>query len=165
MRYALGLTVTCALILAAPSDRPAAQTNSQPAALEAAEGPLKLSEKDRAAVIEAAVEAGTHQKTPKEFTPALGATVPSSVFQHAFKPEIVRKMPVLKEYWYAYLDREIVMIDAIKKKAVAIIPLPAKYVASGQTHHGAAEPAQSKGPDGASNTDSVPAYTSPETIR
>jgi hypothetical protein len=165
MKHALGLTAACALILAAPIDRPAAQTNSQPAALETTKDLPKLSEKDRAAVIEAAVGAGTHQKTPKGFTPAPGAPVPSSVFQHAFKPEIVREMPVLKHYWYAYLDREIVMIDSMQKKVVAVIPLPAKYLSGGQAHHGAAEPAEAKGPDGAGNTGSVPAYTSPETIR
>jgi hypothetical protein len=165
MKYALRLTAACAAILAAPIDRPAAQTNSPPAALEATRGLLKLSEQDSAAVIEAAVEAGTHQKTPKEFTPALGAPVPSSVFQHAFKPEIVREMPVLKHYWYAYLDREIVMIDSMQKKVVAVIPLPAKYLSGGQTNHGAAEPAESKGPDSAGPTGSVPAYTSPETLR
>jgi hypothetical protein len=164
MKYVLGLTIAGALILAAQIDRPAAQTNSEPVA--------QLSEHLKATVIKAAIEAKTHQKTPKEFTPAVGAPVPSSVFQHAFNPEITRAVPELKHYWYAYLDREIVLMDGLQKKVVALIPLPAKLVLGGQGNHGAAEPAgesepagKSKGEDRASTTGSVPAYTSPETIR
>jgi len=165
MKYALGLIAAGALILAAHIDRPAAQTDSHPTAFEAKKGPLKLSEQDKAAVIEAAVEAKSRQKTPKEFTPALGAPVPIQVYQHAFKPEIVHKMPVLKHYWYAYLNREIVLIDAMQKKVVAVIPLPAKLVSGGQAHQGAAEPARESKGDEASTTGSVPAATSPESIR
>src|SRR3954466_8151021 len=62
MKYALGLTAAVALILAAQIDRPAAQTNSQPA--------NQLSEQEKAVVIRAAVEAKSHQKTPKDFAPA-----------------------------------------------------------------------------------------------
>jgi hypothetical protein len=169
MKFALGLTVAVALILAPQIDQPAAQT--QPAALDATQGPLKLSEQDRATVIKAAVEAKSHQKTPKDFTPAVGAPVPRALYSHAFKPEVVRNVPTLKHYWYAHLDREIVLIDSMQKKVVAVIPLPANFVSGGQGNHGAAEPedesksARSKSKDGASTTGSVPAYTSPETIK
>jgi hypothetical protein len=160
MKYALGLLAAGALILAAEMDRPAAQT------IEVTIDSLKLSEQDKAAVITAAVEAKTHQKTPKEFTPAVGAPVPTALYRHAFKPEIARKVPALKQYWYAYLDREIVLIDSMQKKVVAVIPLPAKFVSGGQEHHGAAESAgESSGKDDASTTGSVPAYTSPESIK
>ena len=165
MKYVLSLTTACALILVAPMSRPFAQSSIPPAASKATHGQLNLSDTDKARVVEAAVQAETHQKTPKGFTPALGAPVPKSVFQHAFKPGIVGKMPVLKHYWYAYLDREIVIIDAMQKEVVQVIPLPAKYQSGDQTHHGAAEPANSKGPSGAGPTGSVPAYTSPEHIR
>jgi hypothetical protein len=166
MKYVLVLTAAGALILAAQMDRPVAQTGSPPVAGEATKGPLKLSEQDKAAVIEAALDAKSRQKTPKDFTPAVGASVPKTVYQHGFKPEVVLKMPVLKHYWYAYLDREIVLIDSLQKEVVAVIPLPAKLVSGDPEHHGAAESAgEPKGKAGTSSTDSVPAYTSPETIK
>jgi hypothetical protein len=88
------------------------------------------------------------------------------VYVHTFNPEITRKVPTLKHYRYSYLDREIVLIDG-QEEVVAVIPLPAKYVPGSQGHHGAAEPAgeSSKDKDGGSPTGSVPAYTSPETIK
>jgi len=166
MKTALVLTAAGALILVAVQiDRPVAQTNSQPAAREATKGPLELSEQDKAAVIEAALDAKSHQKTPKDFTPTVGASVPRSVFLHGFKPDVVGKVPALKEYWYAYTDAEIALVDALQTTIVAVIAIPAPAVSTGQGDHGAAEPAKAKGKDGVGNAGSVPAYTSPETIR
>jgi hypothetical protein len=165
MKYAFRLTAACALILAVQVDQPTAQINSQPAAREATKAPLQLSEQEKAAVIKAALEAKSHQATPKGFTPAVGAAVPKALFIHGFKPEIAREVPALKHYWYAFLDQEIVLVDAIKTKVVAVVSLPAKFVSGGQPDHGAAEPAESRSKDGATNAGSVPAYTSPESIR
>ena len=163
MKFTLCLTVAVALMLAAQIDRPAAQT-SQPAA-QATKGPLQLSEQDKAAVIKAAHEAKSHQQTPKAFTPAVGVSVPNTIYQHAFKPEITLAMPALKHYWYAYLDREIVLIDAMQKEVVVVIPLPANLVTHNKVDQGAVEPADTKNKDGASPAGSVPSHTSPETIR
>jgi hypothetical protein len=175
MKCALSLTAAVIMVLATPIDRPAAQTSSQPAAQDATKGPLNLSEQQKAAVIQAAIGAKTHQKTPEGFTPAVGASVPHTVFDQAFNPEITREMPILKIYWYSYLDREIVLTDGIKKQVVAVIPLPAKYMIEDQKNQGAAEPATtesakpatsvSKDKDAAGPTGSVPAYTSPETLK
>lgn len=161
MKRTLGLIAAGTLISALQAGQPAAQTNSQTAARE----PLALSEQDKQAVIMAVIEAKSHQKTPKEFTPAVGASVPKAVFIHGFNPSVARAIPTLKQHWYAYLDREIVLIDAMQKKVVAVLPLPTSFVTEGRQHHGAAEPAGSKNEHGAGNTESVPAYTSPETIR
>ena len=166
MNYALVLTAAGALILAAQMNQSFAQTSSEPAAPEATKSPLKLSEQEKAAVIRAVFEAKSHQETPKQFTPAVGASVPKEVYVHGFNPEIARQVPVLKQYWYAYLSREVVLIDGLQTKVVAVIPLPTPSESVGQGHNGAAEPAsESKNKDGASSTESVPAYTSPETIK
>jgi hypothetical protein len=158
MKFTLVLIAAGALTLAAHIDQPAAQTNSSAVA--------QLSDQHKEVVVRAAIEAKSHQKTPKEFTPAIGASVPSSVYVHGFTPEISGELPLLKQYWYAYLDQEVVLIDGLQTKVVAVIPLPAPSASVGQSHHGAAEPAgESKPQDGAKNTDSVPAYTSPETIK
>jgi hypothetical protein len=161
MKRALGLTVAGALMLGVQVGRPAAQVNSQVDASE----PLKLSEQDKTRVIMAAIEAKSRQKTPKEFTPAVGASVPKTVYLHAFKPEITGEVPALKRHWYAYLNREIVLIDAARSKVVAVIPLPEKFMSDDQQHQGAAEPAGSKNKYGGGNTESVPSHTSPESIK
>jgi hypothetical protein len=142
--------------LAAHIDRPAAQ-NTEPAA--------QLSEPEKTAIITAVLEAKSHQKTPKDFSPTIGASVPKSVFIHGFKPEIAERIPELKQYWYAHTDEGIVLVDASQTKVAAVIPIP-QSVTTGQGHHGAAEPAdKSRSDNGASNAESVPAYTSPETIK
>jgi hypothetical protein len=167
MRYTLALAVAAGLLLMAQTDRPVAQTTNELAADQVAKvpPPLTLSEQDKAAVIQAALDAHSHQNTPKDFTPADGAPVPSSVYQHNFKPELAHDIPVLKHYSYAYLDREVVLINPLLKKVVAVIPLPAHLVSSGQQDQGAAESEKEPKSGGASSTDSVPAYTSPETLR
>ncbi len=168
MRYALVLAAAAGLIFAAQTDRPAAETTNELAAdqVTKAPPPLTLSGQDKAAVIKAALDARSHQNTPKDFTPAVGEPVPSSVYQHNFKPELTHDMPVLKHYSYAYLDREIVLIDSLQKKVAAVIPLPAHLVSRGQQQHqGAAESEKEPKSGGKSSTDSVPAGTSPETLR
>jgi hypothetical protein len=170
MKYAIVPATAGALMLAAAAiDVSPAQTSDQtipPRALEATKAPLKLSEQDKAAVIRAAMDAKSRQKTPKDFTPEVGATVPKALYLHAFKPEVVGEIPALKQYDYAYLDKEIVLINSLQKKVVEVIPLPEKYVSGDPEHHGAAD-SEKTAPQGdrASTTGSVPAYTSPETIK
>jgi hypothetical protein len=157
MRYALSLMAAGALLFAAQTARVEAQMNIQPA--------QQLTEQEKTVVVMAAIDAKSHQKTPKDFTPAVGAPVPKSLFIHGFKPEVAGKVPALKQYWYAFTDAEIALVDALARKVVAVLPLPVASVPSGQNDHGAAEPANAKGKDGMGNAGSVPAYTSPETIR
>lgn len=86
---------------------------------------VNLSDQQRQMVIDAIVDRKSHQATPKEFKPEMGASVPRTVDVHAMPPKIVSDLPALKEYMYAHLDKEIVILDAIEKKVVALIPLPA----------------------------------------
>lgn len=140
----------------------AAQTTGAPAAAEAEAHPVTLSEEQKQAVINAAVSAKSRQKTPKEFSPSVGATVPKEVYLHGFQPHETQKTPFLKEYTYAFLDRSVVLVGGPKNKVVAVVPLPEKLVAKDEAHHGAAEAssASAKG-----NADSVPSHTSPESIK
>jgi hypothetical protein len=92
---------------------------------EAKKPPLDLTEEQKKVVIEAVVERKAHQPSPKEFKPELGATVPRAVDIHSMPPRLATEVPVLKEYMYAHLDHDIVIVDALHKKVVALIPLPA----------------------------------------
>lgn len=108
----------------------------------------------------------SHQKTPENFAPRVGEDVPKSLYLHSFKPEVAQAAPILKEYLYAYLDREIILVDGLRNKVVSLVPLPEQYVTTDQQRHGAAEPGTAEGvADHSGPTGSVPAYTSPETIR
>jgi hypothetical protein len=156
MKYALSLIVAGVLTFGAHIGRPAAQ-NTEPAA--------QLSEQQKAAIVTAVLEAKSHQKTPKDFAPAVGASVPKSLFIHGFKPEITARIPELKQYWYAHTDEGIILVDASQTIVAAMIPI-SQSATTAQGHHGAAEPADKSRTDtGSSNADSVPAYTSPETIK
>ena len=98
---------------------------------EAQKPTLDLSEEQRKAVITEILERKAHQATPKEFKPELGASVPRDVDVHGMPPKLVTDIPELKEYAYAHLDREIVIVDALHKKVAALIPLPENLAHSG----------------------------------
>jgi hypothetical protein len=123
------------------------------------EAPVTLSNDQSQAVIDAAVSAKSRQKTPKAFSPTLGAKVPKEVYLHAFRPEITQKVPFLKEYWYAFLDREVILVGGSKSKIAAVVDLPQELIVSEQPHQGAVE-AKDREPAA-----SVPSHTSPETIK
>jgi hypothetical protein len=142
-----------------------AQSTDAPSAVEATGNPIALTEAQKQAVINAAVSAKSRQKTPKEFSPTVGATVPKEVYLHGFRPDEARKDPLLKRFTYAFLDREILLVGGPKSKIVAVVPLPEELVAGEQAHQGAAEASTRNTKGGASPTDSVPSHTSPETIK
>src|SRR6185312_16898163 len=79
------------------------QSISVPSTETKAKGiPITLSDDQKQAVIDAAVSANSRQKTPKAFSPTLAAIMPKGVYLHAFRPETTQKVPLLKEYWYAF---------------------------------------------------------------
>jgi hypothetical protein len=91
---------------------------------EAQKPALDLTDEQKKAVIEAVVERKAYQPGSKDFKAELGATVPRTVEIHSMPPRLATEVPVLKEYMYAHLDREIVIVDALQKKVVGLIPLP-----------------------------------------
>jgi hypothetical protein len=140
---------------------PSTNTEAKSTNTEAKENKVALSEEQKQAIIDAAVLAKSRQKTPKEFSPSVGAIAPKEVYLHGFKPTVTQNTPLLKEYSYAFLDREVVLVGP-KREVVALIALPEKLVAGEQSHQGAAE---ASGANGKGNADSVPSHTSPESIK
>lgn len=118
----------------------------------------QFSEMERQVVVDAAVQAKSRQKTPKGFSPNLGGEVPREVNGHGFQPEVVVKLPVLKEFQYAYLDREIILINALEKKIVAVVPLPAQLISETTGEGGATNPDPA-------DPEKAKAYTSPQTTK
>jgi hypothetical protein len=98
----------------------------------AQKGSLQLSTEQRQSVIDAVAQLDTHQPTPKEFKAAEGESIPPTLFVHALPQPLTEKLPVLKEYMYAHLDREIAIIDAHAKKVALLIALPENLVMTGK---------------------------------
>jgi hypothetical protein len=161
MRFLVALVLSFGLASSAVG-----QTTGAPGVnAQTKEDAITLSEQQKQAVIDAAVTAKSRQKTPKEFSPSVGATVPKEVYLHGFRPEDTQKTPLLKEYSYAFLDREIVLVGGSKSKVVAVLTLPEKLVAVDQAHQGAAEAGSQNSQSGKPPAASVPSHTSPESIK
>src|SRR5215216_7539797 len=92
---------------------------------------LDFSEAQRQTIVDAVLRQDSHQATPKEFKPAMGGEVPPAVNIHGLPRPLVYEIPALKEYMYAHLDHEIVIVDAQGKKVAALIPLPDNRAHSG----------------------------------
>ena len=105
---------------------------------------VNLSDQQKQTVIDAIVDRKSHQATPKEFKSEVGADVSSKVDLHAMPPKVVSDVAALKDYMYAHLDREIVIVDAMDKKVVALLPLPANLARESKPEGGAAASADSK---------------------
>jgi hypothetical protein len=92
---------------------------------------LNLNDKQRQAVLDAVAREDTHQATPKDFRAEVGAKIGAGVNLHALPRPLVYEIPRLKEYTYANLDRNIVIIDPLAKHVVEVIPLPPDLAYSG----------------------------------
>ena len=117
-------------LLTAPAFSPAfAQDNVrsdktvQPHDLEAAKRPpLKVDDKQQAAIREGLVAEHTQQKTPDGFQPKVGDALPKIMKVDVMPQELTRREPSLKEYGYAKTASDILLLDPMSKKIVAVIP-------------------------------------------
>jgi hypothetical protein len=84
--------------------------------------PLQLNDQDRAAIQNALVAEQTQQKAPKDFKPQVGATPPKGIKIDVMPQALARELPVLKEYGYAKTASDILVIDPMSKRIVAVMP-------------------------------------------
>ncbi len=84
---------------------------------------LQLSDADQKAIIDDVLPLGQRQSTPKDYKAEVGSAVPKAIQVEAFQPVFEQKMPMLKNFMYAHLDKEIVLIDALQLKTAAVVPL------------------------------------------
>jgi hypothetical protein len=64
----------------------------------------------------------TQQKAPKDFKPQVGATPPKGIKIDVMPQVLARQLPVLKEYGYSKTASDILVIDPMSKRIVAVIP-------------------------------------------
>jgi hypothetical protein len=86
-------------------------------------GPLTLTEPEKQAILKAVEPQDTHDKLPDGFQGQVGAKVPTQkkLPVHPLPQSLFADYPALKEYRYAKLDRQVLIIDP-GSVVVAAIP-------------------------------------------
>lgn len=84
--------------------------------------PAQLSDEQRDAIQKALVAVHTQQKAPKDFNPQVGQVLPKPLKIDTWPQDLVRKQAALKEYGYAKTAKNILVLDPLNKKIVAVIP-------------------------------------------
>src|SRR6185437_5103096 len=71
--------------------------------VQAQRPPLKLDDKQRATIANALATENTEQKTPPNFQPKIGDTIPLSMTVDVLPQDLVKSEPSLEPYGYAKL--------------------------------------------------------------
>jgi hypothetical protein len=85
--------------------------------------PLQLTDPQRQQVLQAVVAENSDDKLPADFQPANGAQVPSQqkLPLHPLPRPLVYQIPVLKQYYYAKLSSNVLIVDPMTRKIVDVI--------------------------------------------
>ena len=80
---------------------------------------LQLSEAQRQQVLQAVTAKNTDDKVPADFKPANGAKVPSQkkLPLHPLPQPLVYQVPALKQYYYAKLPSNVLIVDPVTGKS------------------------------------------------
>ncbi len=90
--------------------------------VEAKRPPLQLNTTQSAAIEEALETENTEQKTPPNFQASTGEAVPASMSVDVMPESLIQREPSLKQYGYAKLPKDILVIDPLKKTIIAVLP-------------------------------------------
>jgi hypothetical protein len=95
--------------------------------------PLQLSDQQRTAIQDGLETENTQQKTPPNFEPKVGEALPGSMTVDAMPLPLIQREPSLKQYGYAKVSKDVLVIDPMKKTIVAVIPLKVPTVGKAET--------------------------------
>ncbi len=84
--------------------------------------PLQLNEQQRTAIEDALETENTEQKVPPKFEPKVGETIPLTMKLDVMPEPLIQREPSLKQYGYAKLPKNVLVIDPMKKTIIAILP-------------------------------------------
>jgi hypothetical protein len=84
--------------------------------------PAQLSNQQEDAIQNGLVAVHTQQKAPPDFKPQAGQPLPKGLKVDTMPDDIIRGQPSLKEYGYAKTATDILVLDPLNKKIVAVIP-------------------------------------------
>jgi hypothetical protein len=128
---ALGLSAAHAQQQSTTGAHPAAvpQTGAGAVPQNIKPSPLQLTDAQRVRV--RTVLTTTHSETTltkksspaqKSFKPQVGEKIPGGLHPHGIPKPLITEIPILKQYAYLKFDNEILIIDAMSKKIVDMIP-------------------------------------------
>ena len=83
--------------------------------------PLQLTEPQRNQIVDAVALEQTQQPTPKDFQPQVGMNVQTGIQSHPMPRSLIYEIPELRQYYYAKLDRNVLVIDPMSKKVVDVL--------------------------------------------
>ncbi|MGN6572880.1 MAG: hypothetical protein ACTHLO_15840 [Pseudolabrys sp.] len=120
---ALALLSAPALSPAFAQDNVRSDKTVQPHELEAPKrAPLKVSDAQQAAIRDGLVAEHTQQKTPDGFKPQVGQALPKTMKVDVMPQDLTRREPSLKQYGYAKTASDILVLDPMSKKIIAVVP-------------------------------------------
>ena len=91
--------------------------------VEAQRPPLEINDQQRTAIQDVLETENTQQKTPPKFEPRVGENLPASLKVDAMPARLIQREPSLKQYGYAKLSKNVLVVDPMKKTIIALVPL------------------------------------------
>ncbi len=109
--------------------------------------PLQLSDQQRSKIQDALVTAHSAQKTPDKFEAKVGAKIPTALKLDAMPAPLINQEPVLKQYDFVKLDKDLLVVDPMDSTVVAVIPrkFPKDQATQGSAPSGQTQDPASKG--------------------
>ncbi len=83
---------------------------------------LGISDQQRAVIEDALEFQNTEQKTPPNFDAKVGDTIPLTMTVDVMPESLTQREPSLKQYGYAKLSKNMLVIDPLKKTIIAVLP-------------------------------------------
>lgn len=90
--------------------------------VQAQRPPLQLDPQQAAILREALASENTEQKSPANFEPKVGETLPASLKVDVMPQSLVQRHHSLEPYGYAKLAKNILVLDPLNKKIIAVLP-------------------------------------------
>ena len=144
------------ILLTVPASAQNKEPTIQPSELAASatqKPPLQLSDQQRRAIQEALVTAHSAQKTPDKFEAKVGVKIPTQLKLDAMPAPLINQEPVLKQYDFVKLDKDLLVVDPMDSIVVAVIPrkFPKEQATQGSAPSGQTHDPASKGDEAETN--------------
>lgn len=114
---------------------------------------LQLSDQQRRRIQDALVTAHSAQKTPDKFAAKVGEKLPAKLKIDAMPAPLINQEPVLKEYDFVKLDKNLLVVDPMDRTIVAVISrkFPKEQATQGSAPSGQTADPASKGDEAETN--------------
>jgi len=84
---------------------------------------LQLNDQQRTAIHNGLEIENTEQKTPPQFEPKIDNILPSTMTVDVMPEFLLAQEPSLKQYGYAKIAKDVLVIDPMQKTIIAVLPL------------------------------------------